>query len=1749
MYTSTYTNSFSLKGMSILLLFSCFINPSFAIPLDETIVSCNTTFHDDGGAEYPYLEDGSGGQLVDTYTICPDDPSTQVALVSFNEFDVAIGDVLTAYDGLVVDAAYQFHAAVSGSGTGASVSDAPGGGWVQASCENESGCVTLIFERTNDNIKGHGFEVDVRCMTRDIVLECPNNALSYEIACEEGITVVEVAVPNLQICGEVGIWKIITDCEIEGLPLSVSSDQSTIAGTFPIGQHIIRFQSVDYPNMICEAVVHVDALAMACENEVYFSLTGDCTLTLKPEILLEDFCDNEAYEYELSIQNIWDLGGLSITSEGFYVVSLDEVNCEHPIRVQVQRSYRNACNTQEVMDNCYVDVYVQDIIAPYFTGELLDEYDVYCPQDNEYVVDSLNTLANTTQATQLYLASGIELELRDIHATFGNNILDNCDNWTYIASDWQVLYVDCRDDSFGGFDPDGNGIADDVLWDIMQVEFDDPSTFKKYFRTIQVADQCGNLSNQVVQCINVIQPDIVAPVLDIDLPCGTDIHPSALYAAWADGTHPEFATYLPNYDPTPLEVNLGDLDLAGLEDMLFTNDSGDEIPAVVEHSACGYAISWDDTEEIAACGNGYKVFRDWTIYNWCDGHLEYIDVIPQVIKVSDTSAPVLTGKIDYTLGSSHIVDECVAAITFFYPELEEDCSSQTYVSIRMGEEERTFEQDYLEFHNVSIGESVICEITAWDECGNTSIVQDTIFVDDHTPPIAICEQFHTIALGHDCTTEVEAIVFDDGSYDNCGGVIFTVARLDADSDGDGYPEAEDFKPYVTFTPDDLPTCEDNRVSVVLQVEDAAGNRNACVVMAELQDQLPPTALPIYIQLACDEPLADELLDIRDHIEDNRLQRWAISEILLENRLSNSDLWQDNCGTNSLEVVSLDFSDFEGNCKSGVMYFEYQLQDFCGNISSLNEGRVEIMLEHDWAMRFPEDKEFFCGQADGPNLLAPSDLSDILTNNGCDSWALSVEDERFVGEDGACYEIVRNYKLINWCTWNPSHTEVAVVERPSRFIDEDRTIALHYQDEDLDGINDIDDLDDADADIYNTTALGGDADFVLLDYGDAPYADVTVYDAISEFTGLGETYVSAQAYGNLVYRQRIRVYDTGRPTLQLMGSTTHFCSEENDIEEDCLAKVDLTFQIEDACTHPDFLDVQYQIKVFNGAATNDFFGELISLGDGQYQITGDYPLSSNGVATDHTFVISINDACGNEVSQEIPVQINDCTPPTVYCVFGLSADLDTNGEVELWATDFDAGSFDNCTPKAQLRFSFDDPRTGSFMPNRTFRCEDGEIGTVPVRLWVQDLAGNVSMCETFVVTQTNSGDENCATTNAENAMLSGLIRTEGNEAIEGVEVSLSGALYDDKMTGNSGYYAFSDIDFDHDYTIAPFKNDEPLNGVSTFDLVLMSSHILGVEPLDSPYKLLAADINGSGSITTFDMVQLRQLILNLEEDFRNNTSWRFIPANYEFIDPENPWAGFIPEVMSFNNLAEPYLNADFIGIKVGDLNGTAQANDLANVEGRTSVGTLAFELPNTQLASGNSYEIPVRLSDMAQIKGYQFSLSYDTKAIEVVGIQDGIAKAEHFGFPKEGIVTTSWNGTAAGNEPLFYLQIQAKVDATLSEVLAIQDSPTKAEAYTKHTTLLSPTLSFSKQVRQAMLYPNEPNPFEQQTTISFYLPETTSASLEVIDLTGRRLIYQAAIYESGQHQVLLDLSSIKETGVLYYRLSTPHFTQARKMVRL
>lgn len=144
-----------------------------------------------------------------------------------------------------------------------------------------------------------------------------------------------------------------------------------------------------------------------------------------------------------------------------------------------------------------------------------------------------------------------------------------------------------------------------------------------------------------------------------------------------------------------------------------------------------------------------------------------------------------------------------------------------------------------------------------------------------------------------------------------------------------------------------------------------------------------------------------------------------------------------------------------------------------------------------------------------------------------------------------------------------------------------------------------------------------------------------------------------------------------------------------------------------------------------------------------------------------------------------------------------------------------------------------------------------------------------------------------------------------------------------VTDNDGKYLFQKIEAADDVKIIPTKIDEWLNGISVNDLVLLQKHILGISKISDPYQMIAADVDRSQVISVGDMVDLQRLILQVTSSIEGNSVWRFVDANYQFEPGVNPLHAQFPEEIRIDETIENRNDINFIGVKIGDLDGSAK----------------------------------------------------------------------------------------------------------------------------------------------------------------------------------------------------------------------------------
>ncbi len=129
---------------------------------------------------------------------------------------------------------------------------------------------------------------------------------------------------------------------------------------------------------------------------------------------------------------------------------------------------------------------------------------------------------------------------------------------------------------------------------------------------------------------------------------------------------------------------------------------------------------------------------------------------------------------------------------------------------------------------------------------------------------------------------------------------------------------------------------------------------------------------------------------------------------------------------------------------------------------------------------------------------------------------------------------------------------------------------------------------------------------------------------------------------------------------------------------------------------------------------------------------------------------------------------------------------------------------------------------------------------------------------------------------------------------------------------------------YSYTFKASKNNDinKTNGVTTLDIALVQSHILQKSILNSPYKMIAADVNGDGKISTLDIVLMKRLILGLDTAFTNSKTgekrlWAFVDSSYTIPDTTNPFP--YKDSISYSGISLSQTNQSFVGIKLGDVN--------------------------------------------------------------------------------------------------------------------------------------------------------------------------------------------------------------------------------------
>jgi hypothetical protein len=482
-------------------------------------------------------------------------------------------------------------------------------------------------------------------------------------------------------------------------------------------------------------------------------------------------------------------------------------------------------------------------------------------------------------------------------------------------------------------------------------------------------------------------------------------------------------------------------------------------------------------------------------------------------------------------------------------------------------------------------------------------------------------------------------------------------------------------------------------------------------------------------------------------------------------------------------------------------------------------------------------------------------------------------------------------------------------------------------------------------------------------------------------------------------------------------------------------------------------------------------------------------------------------------------------------------------------------FDRRNVPAQNKYQFDLARfpVGDTLQVQLVWRESGNPAFVTPKLprgihrieWtVEDRCGNQTTCTQII--QIGASPYQCAPFEE---TISGDIRTEPNEGAPGIIVELKGTsplqgpvtLYD--VTNPKGEFSFT-VPFATTFVVQPFYDEEPVKGVTTLDLLTINRHILNLELLPTPYRIIAADANSSRTVTTFDILELRKLILGIYTELPASPSWRFVPTVYGFPDPGNPfWPPFPELIRSLDSLP-----MSFIIIKVGDANASVKFSLHNNAAEERQL--LHFDVEDGRLTAGEETTLTLRAREA--VAGVQGTL--ECPGLEVLEVlpSEGFTP-EHYAVLNGGQrLTFSWD---AGGVPELRLRVRARRSGRLSECLTLSDAVTPAEAYSPdRQQTLRPQLRFSGPLRPAAdavpALSSQPNPFGEEVWVFVHLPQASHAVLRVHDATGRLVWEKAGFLDAGTQAIRLNDDDLgRVSGVLYFSVETADGRAVHRLVRL
>jgi hypothetical protein len=405
----------------------------------------------------------------------------------------------------------------------------------------------------------------------------------------------------------------------------------------------------------------------------------------------------------------------------------------------------------------------------------------------------------------------------------------------------------------------------------------------------------------------------------------------------------------------------------------------------------------------------------------------------------------------------------------------------------------------------------------------------------------------------------------------------------------------------------------------------------------------------------------------------------------------------------------------------------------------------------------------------------------------------------------------------------------------------------------------------------------------------------------------------------------------------------------------------------------------------------------------------------------------------------------------------------------------------------------------------------------------------------------------------------------------------------------GAYDFFNMQY-ASWEITPNKSaTDACCGITPSDVKWVQDYVLGILPNPLLWEVMAGDMNGNETTTTFDALIMAECVNGNPPPYlpSNWVPWRFCP--YPPLNPASTptWTGNNPDEsgpasgVSFSNIPTSVtttvdppvnkLNAHFWGVKRGDVNGSCEIcggsspNPVtATSDERTSseYQTIQLKIDDMAIAAGQEVIIPVRSEAVEGLMLFFTELFLDTEKIELVeanhvAFTDEFALKNNFPDQNGEALRISWmNFELDGieiddNTTLFNLHLRAKKDiASLSDVLWQNlDNEVNAVALSGKQDFEKYQLGFESGINPVMAVRlTGSNPFHASTQVEISLPQNGEVLFQLINSLGTPVWMQKSNLSKGTHSIPIASEELKSPGVYSLHVSSPFGEESLRLVK-